>query len=112
MDFVNSLWGAIQGIFAHPDWITYAIIAVIALAAGFIMDGIGSLITVTVIALAVFGIAGYVREVALNGANASAYADTTLHNFEVLQMLTVLAYAIVFAIAIGVVNVVRSLVFR
>lgn len=112
MEFVNSLWAAIQAIFAHPDWITYAIIAVIALAAGFMMDGIGSLISVTVIALAVFGIAGYVRGVAMGGQNASAYATQTLHNFEVLQMLTVLAYAVVFAVVIAVVNVVRQLVLR
>jgi hypothetical protein len=112
MEFVNSLWAAIQAIFAHPDWITYVIIAVIALAAGFMMDGIGSLISVTVIALAVFGIAGYVRGVAMGGQNASAYATQTLHNFEVAQMLTILAYGIVFAIVIAAVNVVRQLVLR
>ncbi|HEX2593321.1 MAG TPA: hypothetical protein VHL34_17595 [Rhizomicrobium sp.] len=112
MEFVNSLWAAIQAVILHADWITLGIIAIIAIAAGFLMESISSIITGTVIALIAFGIAGYVREVAMNGANAAAYAGTTLHNFQVLQMLTVLAYAIVFAIAIGVVNVVRSMVLR
>lgn len=112
MEFVNSLWAAMQTIVTHSDLITLAIIAVIGIAAGFTMDGFASLITVTVIALAAFGIAGYVRGVALGGQNASAYATTTLHNFEAVQMLTVLAYAVVFAIVIAVVNVVRSLVLR
>jgi hypothetical protein len=112
MDFLNSLWTAVQAVVTHSDMITLGIIAVIAIAAGFMMEGIGSLITVTVIALAVFGIAGYIRGVAMGGQNASAYANQTLHNFEVVQMLTVLAYAVVFAIVIAVVNVVRQLVLR
>jgi hypothetical protein len=112
MEFVNSLWAAIQAIVSHSDMITLAIIAVIAIAAGFMMDGFASLITVTVIALVAFGAAGYLRGVALGGQNASAFATTTLHSLEVAQMLTVLAYAVIFAIVIAVVNVVRSLVLR
>lgn len=112
MEFVNSLWAAIQAVVMHADWITLAIIAVIGIAAGFTMVSPGSLISVTVIALLAFGVANYIRGVALNGQNASGYADQMLHNFQVVQMLTVLAYAIVFAVIIAVVNVVRSLVMR
>ncbi len=112
METLTHLWAAIQAVVTHSDYISLAIIAVIAIAAGFLMDSMASLVTVTVVALIVFGIAGYVQGVALHGQNATAYATTTLHNLEVVQMLTVLAYAVTFAVVIGVVHVVRSLVLR
>jgi hypothetical protein len=112
MEFVNDLWAAIQAIFTHADYITLAIIAVIGIAAGFTMVGPGGIVTVTVIALIAYGVANYIRGVALGGQNASAFATENLHNLETLQMLTVLAYAVVFAVVILVVNIIRSLVIR
>ena len=111
MDSVMHLWSAIQGVVLHSDYISLGIIVVIAIAAGFLMDSMSSLLSVTVLSLIVFGIAAYAQGVLLHGQNASKYATTTLHNFEVLQMLTVLAYAITFAVLIGVVHTIRSLVF-
>jgi hypothetical protein len=110
METVNHLWGAIQGVVLHSDYISLGIIALIAIAAGFLMDSFASLVTVTVLALVLYGAAVYVQGVLLHGQNASAYATTTLHNLEVVQMLTVLAYAITFAVIIGVVHVLRSLI--
>jgi ABC-type transporter Mla maintaining outer membrane lipid asymmetry permease subunit MlaE len=112
MESLNHLWDAVRAVVTHSDYVSLGIIAVIAIAAGFIMDSFASLVTVTVLALVVYGIAGYVEGVALHGQNASAYATTTLHNLEVTQMLTVLAYAVTFAVLIGVVHVIRSLVLR
>jgi hypothetical protein len=111
MESLNHLWSAIQAVVLHSDYISLGIIVLIAIAAGFLMDGLSSLVSVTVLALIVFGIAGYAQGILLHGQNASAYATTTLHNLEVVQMLTVLAYAITFAVLIGVVHTVRSLVF-
>lgn len=112
MSLLMNLWNSIAAIYTSADLMTLGIMAVIVLAAGFVMQGLESIITTTVIALALFGVAGYVKAVAMGGQNAAQLAQTQWHLFLGLTMQTVVAYAIAFAVVIAGVNLVRSLVLR
>jgi len=112
MASLMDIWHAVVAIFTAGDWISLGILVVIALAAGFVMQGFESIISTTVVALVLFGIAGYVKAVAVGGQNAAAYAQTEWHNFLALTMQTLLAYAIAFAVIIAVVHAVRAMVIR
>lgn len=109
MSSLIDLWNSIAAIFTSADMITLGIMAVIAIAAGFMMQGLESIITTTVIALALFGVAGYVKAVAHGGENAAQLAQTEWHQFLGLPMQTVVAYAVAFAVVIGAINLIRSL---
>ena len=102
----------ITGIFTTADWITLAIMAIVAIGAGVLMQEMGAIVTTTIIALIVFSLAVYARSVLIGGQNAAQLADKNWHGFLGLPVETLIAYAIPFAVAIGVVHVVRSMVWR
>ena len=112
MSVIWDIWNTIHGIVTSSDTITLALAVVILLAAGFMMQGFESLLTTTLVALLAFALLGYVRAVTLDKQNAAAFATTDWHNFLGLHMLTLLAYAVTFAIGIAIVHLVRSLVMR
>ena len=112
MSIVWDIWNTIHGIVTSADMITLGIGVVILLAAGFAMQGIDSLITATIIAMVAFGLASFVRAITIGGQNASEYAATDWHNFTTLNGLTLLAYALTFAVGIAIVHLVRSAVIR
>lgn len=113
MSALIDLWHSVVGIFTSADMITLGIIIVIALAAGFMMESLGSLVTMTFAALVVFAVATYLRAIAMGGGkDASAVAQTDWHNLLGLQVQVILAYAIAFAVVIAIVHFIRSLVLR
>ena len=113
MSAVLDLWHSILAIFTSGDYVSLAIMIVIALAIGFMMQELSSIITATVGALVLFGVATYVRAiVSVKNANATALAQSDWHDLLALTVHSLLAYAIAFAIVIGVVHVLRSLVAR
>ena len=112
MSSLMDIWQAVTAIFTSADMITLAIMVVIVLAAGFIMQGFDGIVTTTFVALILFGVAGYVRAVALNGQNAAKLAESQWHAFLGMTAETIIAYALAFAVAIGVVHIVRSVVIR
>ncbi len=111
MSALNDIWNSIHAIITSADVITLVIMGLIALAAGFTMQSMSSIVTTTFVALVAFALAGYVRAV-VGGQNAAAFAQTDWHGFLGLQMLTLLAYAITFAIVIAIVHAIRSVVLR
>lgn len=113
MSAVLDLWHSVLAIFTSGDYVSLAIMIVIALAIGFMMQELSSIITATVGALVLFGVATFVRAVvSVKNANASALAQSDWHDFLGLTMHSLIAYAITFAIVIGVVHLVRSMVAR
>lgn len=112
MSALTDLLNSVIAIVTSGDWITLAIIAVIAIAAGFMMQGLSSLINTTVIALVIFGLALFVRGITMGGQNAAALAESDWHALLAWNIAGLLAYAILFAVVIAVVQVVRSLVMR
>ena len=112
MTALLDIWHTIQGILTHADWITLVIIAVIALAGGFAIQGLNSILGATVLGLVGFVLLVYVRAVTLGKQDFTAYAHTGWHDILGLQMMTLFAYFVIFAVLIGVVHLIRSAVFR
>ncbi|HUJ03070.1 MAG TPA: hypothetical protein VLW75_05490 [Rhizomicrobium sp.] len=112
MSSVMDVWNSITGIFTTADWITLAIMAIVAIGAGVVMQELGAIVTTTIVALIVFALAVYARAVLLGGQNAAQLADKNWHGFLGLPIETVIAYAIPFAVVIAVVHGVRSAVWH
>ena len=110
MPFLMDIWHAIHDIVVSSDWKTLAIMAVVALGAGFVMQGFNSVVSTTVLALIAFALVEYAVAITLGKQNASAYATADWKAFQDLHMLTLLAYALIFAVAIGVAHAARSLI--
>ena len=114
MSVVMDLWHSIVGIVTTSGWITLAIMLVIAIGAAFMIEGVGSLVTATVGALVVFGLATtiYAAATAKSGANWSGMPQSDWTALHSVTVPTLLAYAIVFAVVIGVLSFIRSIVLR
>lgn len=112
MSSLMDFWHSVVAVYSSADMITLGIIIVIVLAAGVIMQGFEAIVTTTVVALILFGLAGYVRGVVLNGQNAAQMAETQWHGFLGMTMQTLLAYAVTFAIGIAIIHLIRSILTR
>ena len=113
MSALLDLWHSILVIFTSGDYTSLAIMIVIALGIGFLMQELSSIVTATLGALVLFGIAIYVRAiVSAKNANASTLAQSDWHSFLALTVHSLLAYAIAFAVVIGLAHLARSLVAR
>jgi hypothetical protein len=113
MSALLDLWHSVTAIVTSGDYIALVIIAVIALALGFTMQGMGSLVSSTVSALALFAVAVFIRGVATaHGKGAGALAMSDWGSLQAVTFHTLLAYAILFAIVIAVVQIIRSVVAR
>jgi|HubBroStandDraft_6_1064221.scaffolds.fasta_scaffold210579_1 hypothetical protein len=111
MSEIMNLWHSITGIVTSSDIVTLIIMAVVAIGAGFAMQGMGSIVTATFGALVLFGLANFVRG-AIAGKSATTLALTDWHNLLAMQVQLLMAYAIAFAIVIAIVHTVRSIVMR
>lgn len=117
MSVITDLWHSIVGIVTSAGGahhvITLVIILVIAAGAAFMIEGAGSLVSATVVALVVFGLATSVYEAATaKAANWSGMPQADWAALQQFSVASLIAYAIVFAVAIFVLNFVKSLVFR
>lgn len=113
MSALLDLWHSVMSIVTSGDWTSLAIMAAIAIAVGYMMENFGSIVTSTFVALIAFALASYVVSVAkVGGKNAGTLAQTDWNNLLGLTLHGLLPYAVAFAIVIGVVHVVRSLVMR
>jgi len=112
MSALLDIWHTIQGIMTHADWITLAIIAVVAIVGGFAIQGLNSILSATVLGLVGFVLLVFLRAVTLGKQDFTAYAHTGWHDVLGLQMMTLIAYFVIFAVLIGVVHLIRSAVLR
>jgi glucan phosphoethanolaminetransferase (alkaline phosphatase superfamily) len=112
MDWLNDLWNQISQIFSSADTTTLIIIALAVLAVGFMTESLASIVTMTFVGLVIFAVLQYARGVLLDKQDINTLAQTDWHNLMALQVQVLLAYAIAFAVLIGAVSLVRSLVFR
>ncbi|MEJ0028205.1 MAG: hypothetical protein WDN01_19425 [Rhizomicrobium sp.] len=110
MPFLMDIWHAIHDVVLSSDWKTLAIMAVIALGAGYLMQSFGSVVSATVVALVAFALVEYAVAITIGKQNASAYATADWKAFQELHMLTLLAYGVIFAVAIAIAHAARSLI--
>lgn len=114
MSAILDIWHSIENVFRTSDYITLAIIAVVAVGAALITDGFAALVTATFIALVAFAVAVLTRAaIAESGkTDFSVLVQTDWHNFMGWQVQMLLAYAIIFAVLIAIVSTIRNLVRR
>jgi len=108
--FLMDIWHAIQAIVTSADWKTLAIMAVIALGAGYMMQSVGSVVATTVVALVAFALVEYALAITLGKQSPSGYAIADWDAFKHLAMLTLLAYGLIFGIAIGIAYTAKTLI--
>jgi hypothetical protein len=112
MTFLMDIWHAIQGIVTTSGLLTLIVMAVIAIGAGALMSGMGSVVTTTLIALIAFALVEYVLAITMGKQNAGAFAMADWQAFQNLKMLTLLAYALLFGVVIAVAHTARTLITR
>lgn len=111
MSAVMDIWNTIVHLITTADAITLLLMAVVVLAAGFLMQEVGSILSTTIVALVAFGLLVYLRAIVLQGAKAGDLAKADWHAFLGLPMQLVLAYAIMFGIVIAIVSSIRNAAF-
>jgi hypothetical protein len=107
---LTDIWNTIQHIVHSADAIQLGLMAVVALAAGFMMMDLGSVVTTTLIALVVYAALIFLRAVVLQHADFSATLTADWKAFEVMQALLILSYAILFGVVIAIISTIRGLV--
>ncbi|HEY2069086.1 MAG TPA: hypothetical protein VGG48_05995 [Rhizomicrobium sp.] len=113
MSALTDLWNTIHGILLAPDWVPVVIMAVVAIALAFFSEGLGSLVTVVLGALVVFGLALFARgAITTGGKDLGGLAQADWHNVMVMPTGTLLAYAIIFAVVIAIVGAIRTAIGR
>jgi hypothetical protein len=110
MPYLMDIWHAIQAIVMSGDWKMLAVMAVIALAAGYTMQGLGSVLSTTVVALVAFALIEYALAITIGKQSPSGYAAADWEAYKHLPQLTLLAYGVIFAVAIGVAHTAKSLI--
>jgi hypothetical protein len=110
MPFLMDIWHAVQAIVMSADWKTLAVMAVIALAAGYTMQSLGSVVSTTVVALVAFALVEYALAITIGKQSPAGHAAADWEAFKHLAMLTLVAYGVVFAVAIAVAHTAKSLI--
>ena len=112
MSFLMDIWHAVQAIVTTAGPLNLAIMAVIAIGAGAMMQSMGSVVNTTLVALIAYALVQYVLAITVGKNNAAAYATTDWQAFQALKMLTLLAYALLFGVVVAVAHTARSLISR
>ncbi len=111
MSALMDIWHAIQTVVTSADYYMLGAAVLIIIIAGFLMESVRSVVPATLVALLVFVVVKFVLDMTVHGAHdLEALATTYWKGFVDLKMLALLAYTLVFAVSIGVVNVIRSAV--
>jgi hypothetical protein len=109
----EELWNIAVQIFSTDDWVRLAIIAVVIIAGGFFMSSFGQLLNTTALALLVVAAALFARTMMAAGAgDVQTELQKVWDAFLAMDMKTLLAWVLSFAVLIGIVHLVRSLVMR
>ena len=107
---LTDIWNTIQSIVHSADTIQLVLMAVVALGAGFMMMELGSVVSMTVVALIVYAILNFIRAIVLQHADITGLLTADWKAFEVMTGLVILSYAILFGVVIAIVSTVRGLV--
>lgn len=101
-----DMWNTLGTVFNPFDGITYAMMAIVIVGAGFMMPNMSAIVTTTVTSLAVFAIAVFSRGILLPG-DTREYAQIEWGSLLMLPLHSVLVYGAVFAFAITAVHTLR-----
>ena len=109
MSALMDIWHNIQAVVTAADYYTIGAAVLVIIIAGFLMESVRSVVPATLVALLAFVLIKLVLAMTVGGAHdIEAVATADWKAFVDLKMLVLVAYAVIFAVLIGVVNVIRS----
>ena len=111
MSIFVDLSQSIGAVFGSFDSVSFAMMALVSVGAGFMMTGMGSIVTATFGALIVFALASFARA-ALTAKDTQGIARSDWHDFLAMPMHTLAVYALVFGVIIAIIYGLRSLARR
>jgi hypothetical protein len=93
------------------DYYTLGAAVVIIIAAGFLIDGVRSIVPATLAALLAFVLVKFAIALTVgNQHDVEALAQADWRAFVDLKMLVLLAHALIFGVLIGLVSTIRSMI--
>lgn len=111
MSVLLQVWHAVQAVVASADYYTLGAAVVIIIIAGFLIEGVRSIVPATLAALLAFVLVKFALAVSVgNQHDVEALAQADWHAFVDLKMLVLLAHALIFGVLIGVVSTIRSMI--
>ncbi len=110
MSVLMEIWQAIHGVVTSADYYTLGAAVAVILIAGFLMESIGSVLSVTLVSLLGFVLVKAAIAVATSHHNVAALAGDYWAGFKDLPMLVLLAYVLIFGILISLVSTIRNAV--
>jgi hypothetical protein len=102
----------VTNVFQGQDQIGWAAMLAIVVIAGLMLGAFGSLIRFTLIALVVFGGVMLARRIFMDGAEPVALVQQSGNDFAGMPIGTFLVYFVAFAVVIGAVYLVKSMIRR
>ena len=109
MSALMDIWHNIQAVVTAADYYTIGAAILVVIIAGFLIESVRSVVPATLVALLAFVLIKLVLAMTVGGAHdIEAVATADWKAFVDLKMLVLVAYAVIFAVLIGVVNVIRS----
>lgn len=111
MSILLQVWHAIQAVIVSADYYTLGAAVVIIIIAGFLIEGVRSIVPATLAALLAFVLAKFAIAMAVgNQHDVEALARADWRAFVDLKMMVLLAHALIFGVLIGVVSTIRSMI--
>jgi hypothetical protein len=107
---LTDIWNTFQHIVHSADAIQLALMAVVAIGAGFMMMDLSGIVTTTLIALIGYAVLVFLRAIVLQHADAMGTLTADFKALEAMQTLVLLSYAIMFGVVIAIVSTIRGLV--
>ena len=109
MSALMDIWHNIQAVVTAADYYTIGAAILVVIIAGFLIESVRSVVPATLVALLAFVLIKFVLAMTVGGSHdIEAVATADWKAFVDLKMLVLVAYAVIFAVLIGVVNVIRS----
>ncbi len=111
MSIFNDMWDIVMKVFGSADTISLVIMLLVVVLFGLMLRSFGDVITLTVSALIVYGLARLAYSV-YQGADPGSLAGTAWGNLKVMSVGDLVVYFLAFAIVMGVVSAIRSVAGR
>jgi hypothetical protein len=111
MSALMEIWHSIHGLVLAADYYTLGAAILIIVISGFLMEGLRSLVPVTLVALLAFALVKFVLSMTVgNQPNVDVLATDYWQAFTGMRALLLLAYALIFGVLIAAVNLIRNVV--
>jgi hypothetical protein len=110
-DIVGEMWDIVMRVFGSADTVSLVIMLLVVVMFGLMLRSFGDIITLTVSALIVYGLARLAYSI-FQGADPGSLAGTAWGNLKAMPVGDLVVYFLAFAIVMGIISAIRSMVAR